>query len=66
MRALAGSHQLIVVPLPDDPAAFAAALYATLHALDHRGLDAVIVDMPPDTDAWRAVRDRLTRAATRR
>lgn len=66
VRQLAASRDAVVVPMPTDPETYAAMLYATLHALDHRGLDAVIVDMPPDTDAWRAVRDRLTRAATRR
>jgi hypothetical protein len=34
-----------------------------LHAVDRRSLDAIIVDTPPDTDAWRAVADRLRRAA---
>ncbi|MFM7033981.1 MAG: L-threonylcarbamoyladenylate synthase [Planctomycetia bacterium] len=63
VHALAGSHQLIVVPMPDDPAAFAAALYATLHALDHRDLARIICDMPPATEPWHAIHDRLTRAA---
>ncbi len=48
---------------PADPTAAAAALYADLHALDAGGFDRLIVALPPDTDAWRAVRDRLTRAA---
>jgi L-threonylcarbamoyladenylate synthase len=48
---------------PADPTAAAAALYADLHALDASGFDRIIVALPPDTDAWRAVRDRLTRAA---
>ena len=64
VRSLASSHDLIVVPMPETPAAFAASLYATLHALDHRDLDRIICDAPPDSEAWHAVRDRLTRAAT--
>lgn len=64
VRQLAGSRDAVVVPMPADPERFGSMLYATLHALDHRGLDVVIVDTPPDTDAWRAVRDRLARAAT--
>jgi L-threonylcarbamoyladenylate synthase len=48
--------------MPDDPAAFAAAVYATLHALDHRDLDRIICDPLPPTEAWHALRDRLSRA----
>lgn len=64
-RRLAVSRDLIVIPMPADPDAFAAQLYATLHALDKRELATIVVDEPPADDAWRAVRDRLTRAATR-
>jgi len=63
VRQLATSRDLLVVPMPADPAAFAASLYAMLHAVDRRNLDAIIIDTPPDTDAWRAVADRLRRAA---
>lgn len=63
VRSLAASHDLVVVPMPDDPAAFAAAVYATLHALDHRDLDRIICDPLPSTEAWHAVHDRLSRAA---
>jgi len=65
VRALAASRELVVVPMPAEPEAFAARLYATLHALDQRPLDRILVDSPPDTEAWRAVRDRLGRAAER-
>ena len=61
-RALAASCNLVVVPMPAEPEAFARRLYATLHALDQRGLDRIVVDPPPDTESWRAVRDRLLRA----
>lgn len=63
-RRLAVSQDLLVIPMPADPDAFAAQLYATLHALDKRQLAAIIVDELPTGDAWQAVRDRLTRAAT--
>jgi L-threonylcarbamoyladenylate synthase len=63
VRSLAASRDLLVVPMPADPAAFATSLYATLHAIDRRSLDRIIIDAPPDTDAWRAVTDRLSRAA---
>jgi L-threonylcarbamoyladenylate synthase len=51
------------VPLSGSPAEVAARLYAELHALDAAGFDRLIAILPPDTDEWRAVRDRLTRAA---
>jgi L-threonylcarbamoyladenylate synthase len=54
---------LTVVVMPRDPAAYAARLYDTLHSLDAAGVEAIVVAMPPDTDAWLAVRDRLRRAA---
>jgi L-threonylcarbamoyladenylate synthase len=63
VRRLAASRDLLVVPMPADPAAFAASLYGMLHAVDRRSLDAIIIDTPPDTDAWQAVADRLRRAA---
>jgi L-threonylcarbamoyladenylate synthase len=60
---LAGHRELVAVPMPVDPAGYARLLYATLHALDQRQLDRIIVDPPPTEEPWRAVRDRLTRAA---
>ncbi len=44
----------------------AAELYATLHRLDDEGYDAILVELPPDTPEWAAVRDRLTRASAGR
>lgn len=64
VRRLAASRDLVIVPMPADPEGFASRLYATLHALDQRRLERIIVDDPPATEEWRAVRDRLTRAAT--
>ncbi|NCY02639.1 MAG: translation factor Sua5, partial [Planctomycetia bacterium] len=64
-RSLASEHGVLVVPMPAEPAAFAASLYATLHAVDRRHLDVIVMDATPDGDAWRAVADRLGRAAHR-
>ena len=44
------------------PADTATALYADLHILDTGDFDRIIAILPPDTEAWRAVRDRLVRA----
>jgi L-threonylcarbamoyladenylate synthase len=52
------------VVLSAEPSGYATALYATLHTLDETGLDVLLVQMPPDTLAWLAIRDRLRRAAT--
>lgn len=51
------------IALTGGPAEYAAQLYARLQALDLRGLDAIYVEMPPETPEWAAVRDRLIRAA---
>ncbi len=55
--------RLLVRPLPDDPAGFARGLYAAVHDLDAAGVDVIVVDSPPTDEGWRAVRDRLERAA---
>lgn len=54
---------LMCVTMPADPVAYAARLYAELHALDIAGVTRIIVDLPPDNEAWLAVRDRLRRAS---
>jgi L-threonylcarbamoyladenylate synthase len=54
------------VALPREPAAYASQLYAVLHALDDAGVERIVVALPPETEEWLAVRDRLGRAATPR
>ncbi len=44
---------------------YARGLFAALHELDARGLDAIVVEPVPDTPEWAAVADRLHRAAAR-
>jgi L-threonylcarbamoyladenylate synthase len=53
----------LTVELPDDPARFAAGLYAALHRLDDARAEVIVVERPPDTSQWHAVLDRLERAA---
>lgn len=48
---------------PLDAAAYAHDLYATLRDLDAAGADLLLVEALPPTAEWRAVRDRLGRAA---
>ncbi len=51
------------IRMPSEPAAYAAMLYDVLHALDKDALDWIAVESLPDSPAWDAIRDRLTRAA---
>ena len=53
-----------VTVMPHDPEAYARALYAELHRCDEAGARLIIVEAVPDTPEWRAIRDRLTRAAS--
>ncbi len=46
-----------------EPAQFARELYARLRQLDAPGCDLILVAAPPRDEAWRAVADRLRRAA---
>ena len=49
--------------IPDDPEAFARALYRYLHECDARGATLVVVERLPRDSAWDGVRDRLQRAS---
>ncbi|MFN0206127.1 MAG: L-threonylcarbamoyladenylate synthase [Planctomycetota bacterium] len=51
--------------LPDEAAAFARLLYSALYRMENARPELAIIEAPPDTTdgAWRAVRDRLERAA---
>ncbi|GIE93841.1 L-threonylcarbamoyladenylate synthase [Paractinoplanes rishiriensis] len=51
--------------LSADPREYAADLYAALHRLDDAGVATILVQEPPQTEDWLAVRDRLARAAAR-
>ncbi|MEN9773894.1 MAG: hypothetical protein RL322_964 [Pseudomonadota bacterium] len=46
-----------------DPIEVGQRLFADLRALDASGVDVILVEEPPDSPAWLAVRDRLGRAA---
>lgn len=46
-----------------DPVQFAHDLYARLRELDTVGADLMLAALPPSGEAWRAVADRLRRAA---
>jgi L-threonylcarbamoyladenylate synthase len=63
-QPIALSHEnLAWCPASADPAQFAHDLYARLRELDAMGCDLLLVAAPPVDEAWRAVTDRLRRAA---
>ena len=49
--------------MPRDPVAYAQKLYAALRELDAAGAEMILSESPPETPEWRAVLDRLRRAA---
>ncbi|HEX4798353.1 MAG TPA: L-threonylcarbamoyladenylate synthase [Burkholderiales bacterium] len=49
-----------------DPQLYARDLYSNLRALDATGCDEILVEEPPASAEWAAVRDRLARAHARR
>jgi L-threonylcarbamoyladenylate synthase len=48
--------------MPRDPQAYAQRLYAALRELDTAGCERILVEAPPETAEWSAVKDRLSRA----
>ncbi len=67
-RTAGATHSVVGVTVwraaANDPARYAHDLYANLRDLDHAGCDIILVEAPPAIEAWRAVADRLQRAAT--
>jgi L-threonylcarbamoyladenylate synthase len=53
----------IQIDLSHDSRIAAAQLYDNLHRLDQLQLDLILVEEPPNTQEWEAIRDRLKRAA---
>jgi L-threonylcarbamoyladenylate synthase len=48
--------------MPREPEGYAQRLYAALRELDGAGCELILVEAPPETPEWAAVRDRLIRA----
>ena len=51
--------------LPLDAALVGTRFYALLHELDDAGFERVVMERPPEDEAWLALRDRLRRAASK-
>ncbi len=52
----------IVISLPVDSVIYAQNLYAKLRELDSLKLDLILVEKPPQHEAWQAINDRLGKA----
>jgi L-threonylcarbamoyladenylate synthase len=55
-----GPHQH---SMPAGASEYGRELYASLRRLDDADFDIILVEQPPDEEAWRAVNDRLGRAS---
>ena len=53
------------IRMPASAREYAAQLYAVLHRVDQEHHPWIAIELPPDTPAWAAIRDRLKRAAER-
>jgi L-threonylcarbamoyladenylate synthase len=63
------TYEGVAVPgaeiLSADPREYAADLYAALHRLDDSGAETILVQQPPESEDWLAIRDRLGRASAK-
>jgi L-threonylcarbamoyladenylate synthase len=62
-RRNARGQRAIALDMPSSAAGAAHELYGLLRNLDKAGYTTIVTSLPPDTDDYAAVRDRLTRAA---
>ena len=53
----------MVIRMPQEPAGYAQRIYAALHEADRSYTSDILIEQPPETPEWHAIRDRLTRAA---
>jgi L-threonylcarbamoyladenylate synthase len=50
------------IRMPREPSRYAQRLYAALRELDTARCETILIEAPPEKDAWDAIRDRLQRA----
>jgi len=50
------------IRMPREPHAYAQRLYAALRELDGAQCEAILIETPPESAEWDAIRDRLSRA----
>jgi L-threonylcarbamoyladenylate synthase len=59
---ISSTENRIVMSLPANSEIYAQHLYATLRELDSLKLDLILVEKPPQHEAWEAINDRLGKA----
>lgn len=59
------SDQIYAVVMSNNPKQYAHDLYQTLRDLDKQAFRQIIIESVPETGDWDAIRDRLSRAASR-
>jgi len=58
---LRGAHASFA--MPEEPGPYAHDLYSAMRAMDHQGVDVILVEALPRDVEWQGVNDRLRRAA---
>jgi L-threonylcarbamoyladenylate synthase len=61
--SISGANNVTIRAMPSHPVEYSRILYAVLHELDNAGVGRIVIDLPPEEDAWLAVRDRLRRGS---
>jgi L-threonylcarbamoyladenylate synthase len=61
----AGDTSATWIQAPADPDHYGHDLYANLRTLDMSGCEQILVEEPPESPEWTAIRDRLSRARAR-
>jgi L-threonylcarbamoyladenylate synthase len=61
-RAILPPGLVHILHMPGAAHDYAQALYAALRETDNLGLDVIVVEQPPESEAWHAVNDRLRKA----
>ncbi|PKM13571.1 MAG: threonylcarbamoyl-AMP synthase [Gammaproteobacteria bacterium HGW-Gammaproteobacteria-3] len=64
-QILAQTPSCHVIPMPAAAKDYAQVLYAALRELDAMQLNCILVEQPPDSEDWRAINDRLSKATQR-
>lgn len=52
------------IRLGDNPDGYARMLYTAMHAMDQADLARIVIELPPKTEPWLAIHDRLGRACS--
>ncbi|MDI1276963.1 L-threonylcarbamoyladenylate synthase [Methylobacter sp.] len=61
--AITATPNIIPFPMPTAPENYARRLFAVLRLFDNAGLDVLLAEAAPETEAWQAVKDRMRRAS---